>query len=143
VASQSPVWDNWQAVPTIAPPNLADAPVLLTKAPRDCWIFGRYVNKNPAKDFNPKEAKLEEFNMSLRTTKWPNQFNTPGGLEKSLGGYHAWQSRDMVNWVHHDPIADKRTRWMTTAEFVHRERLEADPRQARTLVCRVRPKHAM
>jgi hypothetical protein len=24
----------------------------------------------------------------------------------------------MVNWVHHGPVAEKRTRWMTTAEFV-------------------------
>ena len=118
VVSQSPVWDNWQAVPKIAPPNLADAPVLLTKGPGDYWIFGRYVNKNPAKDFTPKDAKLEAFDLPLQTTQWPNQFNAPGGLEKSLGGYHAWQSRDMVNWVHHGPVADKRTRWMTTAEFV-------------------------
>lgn len=118
VVSQSPVWDNWETVPKIAPKNLGDAPVLLTKGPGDYWIFGRYTNKNPAKDFTPKEAKLEGFDMPLQTTPWPNQFNAPGGLKKSLGGYHAWQSRDMVNWVHHGPVGKEHAKWMTTAEFV-------------------------
>ena len=118
VVSQSPVWDNWTAVPKVAPASLGDAPVLLTKGPGDYWIFGLYGNKKPAKDFTPQEAKLEGFDVPLQTTQWPNQFNAPGGLNQSLGGYHAWQSRDMVNWVHHGPVAEKRTRWMTTAEFV-------------------------
>ena len=118
VVSQSPVWDNWTAVPNIAPASLGDAPVLLTKGPDDYWIFGLYGDKKPAKDFTPKEAKLEGFDVPLQTTQWPNQFNAPGGLKESLGGYHAWQSRDMVNWVHHGPVAEKRSRWMTTAEFV-------------------------
>jgi len=118
VVSQSPVWDNWTAVPKVAPASLGDAPVLLTKGPDDYWIFGLYGDKKPAKDFTPKEAKLEGFDVPLQTTQWANQFNAPGGLNKSLGGYHAWQSRDMVNWVHHGPVAEKRSRWMTTAEFV-------------------------
>ena len=119
VVSQSPVWDNWKEVPKIAPANLADAPVLLTKGPKDYWIFGLYDNKNPTKDFTPKEAKLEGFDVPLQTTQWPNQFNAPGGLKKSLGGYHAWQSHDMVNWVHHGPVSEKRSRWMTSAELVN------------------------
>jgi hypothetical protein len=94
VVSQSPVWDNWQAVPKIAPPNLDDAPVLLTKSLGDYWIFGLNSNKNPADNFTHQEAKLEGFDIPLQTTQWPNQFNAPGGLKKSLGGYHAWQSRD-------------------------------------------------
>ena len=118
VVSQSPVWDNWQAVAKIAPPNLGDAPVLLTKGAGDYWIFGLYANKHPANDFTPQEAKLEGFDMPLQTTQWPNQFNALGGLKKSLGGYHAWQSRDMVNWVHHGPVSDQRARWMTSAECV-------------------------
>ena len=118
VVSQSPVWDNWEAVTKIAPPNLADAPVLLTKGSGDYWIFGLYKNENPAKDFTPEEATLEGFDIPLQTTQWPNQFNAPGGLRKTLGGYHAWQSRDMVNWVHHGPVSEQRSRWMTTAEFV-------------------------
>jgi hypothetical protein len=76
------------------------------------------VNKNASKDFTPQEAKLEGFDVPLQTTQWPNQFDAPGGLKKSLGGYHAWQSRDMVNWVHHGPVGEKRSRWMTTAECV-------------------------
>jgi hypothetical protein len=118
VVSQSPVWDNWQEVPKIAPANLDDAPVLLTMGPGNYWIFGLYTNKLPATDFTPSEAKLKGFDVPLQTTQWPNQFNAPGGLKKSLGGYHAWQSRDMVNWVHHGPVSDKRARWMTTAESV-------------------------
>ena len=118
VVSQSPVWDNWQAVPKIAPANLDDAPVLLTKGPGDYWIFGLNTNKKPDKDFTPQKATLEGFDIPLQTTQWPNQFNAPGGMKKSLGGYHAWQSRDMVNWVHHGPVSDQRARWMTTAEFV-------------------------
>ncbi|MEY4243546.1 MAG: hypothetical protein RLZZ245_1131, partial [Verrucomicrobiota bacterium] len=45
VVSQSPVWDNWQAVPKIAPANLDDAPVLLTKGPGDYWIFGLKMDR--------------------------------------------------------------------------------------------------
>ena len=44
--------------------------------------------------------------------------NAPGGLKKSKGGYHAWQSRDMVNWVHHGPITEGFSKWMTSAEYV-------------------------
>jgi hypothetical protein len=118
VVSQSPVWDNWQAVPKIAPENLHDAPILLTIGPGDYWIFGRYRDPNPEIAFKPQEAKLKGFDIPLQTTPWPKQFNAPGGLKKSLGGYHAWQSRDMLNWVHHGPVGDKRAQWMTTAEFV-------------------------
>jgi hypothetical protein len=52
------------------------------------------------------------------TTRFPNQYDAPGGLKKRLGGYHAWQSRDMINWVHHGPITEGFSRWMTTAEYV-------------------------
>lgn len=50
VVSQSPVWDNWQAAPKIAPANLDDAPVLLTKGPGDYWIFGLNMDRKPDKD---------------------------------------------------------------------------------------------
>jgi hypothetical protein len=118
VVSQSPVWDNWLPVPKVVPPNLVDAPVALSAGPGDYWLFGRYQNKQSLAEFTPEVASLEGFDMPLQTTRWPNQFNAPGGLKKSLGGYHAWQSRDMVNWVHHGPVSDKRARWLTTAEFV-------------------------
>ena len=127
--SQSTVWENWQPVPNVGPVNLADAPVLLSLGPDDYWIFGRYGGAPKAKgkkgktasppppSFKPQPAKLDGFDVPLQTTKFPNQFNAPGGLKKGLGGYHAWQSRDMVNWVHHGPITENFAKWMTTAEF--------------------------
>ena len=118
---QSPLWLNWNPVPNIGPVNLSDAPVALTIGPDNYWMFGRYggaksqANQAP---FTPELATLEGFDVELQTTPWPNQFNAPGGLKKSLGGYHAWQSRDMVNWVHHGPITEGFAKWMTTAEYV-------------------------
>ena len=39
---QSTLWQNWEAKPRIGPKNLRDAPVFLTMAPGDYWMFGRY-----------------------------------------------------------------------------------------------------
>jgi hypothetical protein len=122
---QSPVWDNWEPTPNIGPANLGDAPVMLSLGPDDYWMFGRYQGTRGPKgakarkpvEFRPEPATLEGFDVPLTTTPYPNQFNAPGGLQKSLGGYHAWQSRDMVNWVHHGPITEGFAKWMTTAEF--------------------------
>ena len=63
-------------------------------------------------------AKLKGFDVELQTTPWPSQFDAPGGLRKGLGGYHAWQSRDMKNWVHHGPVTEAFSKWVTTAEYV-------------------------
>lgn len=124
---QSPVWLNWNPVPNIGPANLGDAPVMLSLGPKDYWMFGRYGGKprgqrkessKAGKDFKPEPATLEGFDMKLVTTPWPNQFNGPGGLKPSKGGYHAWQSRDMAHWVHHGPVTESFGKWMTTAEFV-------------------------
>lgn len=134
---QSPVWENWQPVGNLGPGNLADAPVLLSLGPDNYWIFGRYGGgrkvKKPKQGKKPKptaaaaggmsefvsvSANVKGFDIPLRTTRYENQFDAPGGLEKSLGGYHAWQSRDMVTWVHHGPITDAQGKWMTTAEYV-------------------------
>ena len=86
-------------------------------------MFARYGGaKNKGKDKEgakkPKvgeDATLDGFDLPLKTTAFENQFDAPGGLEPALGGYHGWQSRDMVNWVHHGPVSDKESRWMTTA----------------------------
>ena len=72
-------------------------------------MFGRYkalrANKGQnSTKFTPQDVKLEGYDMPLKTTPDENQFNAPGGLEKGLGGYHAWQSRDMKTWVHHGPV---------------------------------------
>lgn len=115
VLEQSPIWQNWEPVSNLGPVNLADAPVFLAIGPDNYWMFGRYGGKRN-KDFKPEPAALEGFDVKLQTTPWPNQFDAPGGLKKGLGGYHAWQSRDMVNWVHHGPVTEGFSRWVTSAE---------------------------
>ena len=120
---QSPAWENWEEIPGVGPSNLRDAPVFLAKGPQDYWIFGRYGVSKPAKGqklkaFQPENANLPGFDIPLKTTRYENQFDAPGGLEPGLGGYHAWQSRDMVNWVHHGCVTPGFARWVTTAEQV-------------------------
>lgn len=117
--SASATWDNWEPAGKVAPPSLSDAPIFVVKGPSDYWLLGR--NKMPRKakgqKFKPEAASLEGFDEPLKTTPYPNLFNAPGGLQKSLGGYHAWQSHDMVNWVHHGPVTPAHAKWSTTAEF--------------------------
>lgn len=125
IIEQSPVWENWEKIDNIGPVNIYDAPVLLSLGPDNYWMFGRY--RSVVRDENEvlfdntkfvsEPATLEGFDIPLQTTIFPNQYNAPGGLKKGLGGYHAWQSRDMVNWVHHGSITDRIGQWMTTAEY--------------------------
>ncbi len=126
---QTPTWLNWDPSPHLGPKNLKDAPVALKRADGDYWLFGRYGDASQKKDTTKKQAKsktsskakevtLEGYDIPLQTTPFKNQYNAPGGLKKTKGGYHAWQSKDMVNWVHHGPVSDKEARWMTTAEQV-------------------------
>ena len=123
--SQSTDWLNWEPVSNIGPVNLGDAPVALQLGDGNYWMFGKYSkskrgSKNKKHEaFKDAAATLEGFDMDLRTTRFENQFNAPGGLKKPKGGYHAWQSKDMKNWVHHGAITDKKSRWMTTAEYVN------------------------
>ena len=116
---QSTSWQNWNAVPQVGPSNLQDAPVFLVKGPQDYWLFGRYgrINKQ-GKKFIAQDATLPGFDIPLKTTPHPNQFNAPGGLKRNLQGYNAWQSRDMINWVHHGSVTPAFARWTTTAEQV-------------------------
>lgn len=125
---QSAIWQNWNPIENLGPSNLADAPVLLTMGKDDYWMFGRYgggqprrkkgEKAKPAPQFTPEAAQLEGFDIPLQTTRFPNQYNAPGGLKKGKGGYHAWQSRDMVNWVHHGPVTEGFSRWVTSAEQI-------------------------
>jgi len=115
---QSPVWHNWEPVQNIGPVNLGDAPVMLTTGPGDYWMFGRYRASQKRKGFGSQAARLKGFDMPLLTTPFPRQYDAPGGLKKGLGGYHAWQSKDMVNWVHHGPVTEAFSSWVTTAEYV-------------------------
>ncbi len=117
---QSPEWLNWEPVGNIGPANLGDAPVFLSLGPNNYWMFGRYQDKKSKggnKNFTPRAATLEGFDMPLKSTPWANQFDAPGGLQEKQGGYHAWQSKDMVNWVHHGSITKSKGKWMTTAEY--------------------------
>ena len=125
---QSPIWQNWIPIENLGPSNLQDAPVLLTMGPDDYWIFGRYGSGKPRRkkgekatptpEFTPEKATLEGFDIPLQTTRFPNQFDAPGGLKPGKGGYHAWQSRDMKNWVHHGPVTEGFSRWVTNAEQI-------------------------
>jgi len=117
---QSTLWQNWEAKPRIGPKNLRDAPVFLSMGPGDYWMFGRYggMPKKGKEPFEAKDAKLDGFSVALKTTPIPTQFNAPGGLVKGQGGYHAWQSRDMVHWVHHGCVTPGFASWVTTAEHV-------------------------
>jgi hypothetical protein len=129
---QSPIWQNWNGIENVGPANLADAPVFVSVGPGNYWLFGRYGGAKKARGkkgkkgqpavkpvpFEAKETKLDGFDLPLLTTPNPNVFNAPGGLEKGMGGYHAFQSRDMKNWVHHGPVTEGFSRWVTTAEYV-------------------------
>lgn len=117
VVEQSPAWQNWTAVEKVAPVNLQDAPVFLAIGPGNYWIFGRY-GRSRETDFVAEDATLDGFDLPLKTTPFPRQYDAPGGLKPGLGGYHAWQSRDMVHWVHHGPVSNRRARWVTTAEHI-------------------------
>ena len=126
--AQSPIWQNWIPTENLGPANLSDAPVLLTMGPENYWMFGRYGSGQPRRKkgekappmakFTPEPATLEGFDIPLETTRFPNQYNAPGGLKPGLGGYHAWQSRDMKNWVHHGPVTEGFSKWVTSAEMV-------------------------
>ena len=117
--SQSPVWENWQAMENIGPANLGDAPVFLRMGPDNYWMFGRYQGGQT--EFSDIPAELEGFDTPLTTTPYPNQYDAPGGRKPGLGGYHAWQSRDMVNWVHHGSVTEDFSVWVTTAEYADGE----------------------
>lgn len=118
---QSPVWDNWIEIDNIGPVNLGDAPVFLSLGPNDYWMFGRYSKKagksSQDSSWQAEDATLDGFDLPLKTTPYDKQYDAPGGLQPALGGYHAWQSRDMKNWVHHGPITESIGKWMTTAEY--------------------------
>ncbi len=132
VVSQSTIWQNWNPIENLGPVNLADAPVLLTVGPDNYWMFGRYNGRQPRPQkvqkgkqnagpqplFKAEDVALEGFDIPLQTTRFPNQFNAPGGLKPGKGGYHAWQSRDMKNWVHHGPVTEGFSKWVTSAEWV-------------------------
>ena len=123
--AQSPIWENWEPAGDIGPGCTLDAPVFLSLGPHKYWMFARHhssIEKAARESFKGKfvaeAVQLDGFDIPLETTSMPHQFRAAGGKKRSLGGYHAWESRDMINWVHHGPITDKESGWMTTAEYV-------------------------
>jgi hypothetical protein len=114
---QSTVWQNWEPIANVGPSNLGDAPVMLSIGPDNYWMFGRYGGAKRRKNFQAQPAKLDGFDVPLVTTPFPNQYDAPGGLKPGKGGYHAWQSRDMVHWVHHGPVTEGFSKWVTSAEY--------------------------
>jgi len=126
VVTQSAVWQNWNPIENLGPVNLGDAPVLLTVGPGNYWMFGRYRSSQPRRrqgqkaqpPFKPETVILEGFDFPLQTTAFQDQYNAPGGLKPGKGGYHAWQSRDMKTWIHHGPVTEGFSKWVTSAEWV-------------------------
>lgn len=128
VLDQSAIWQNWEPIKNFGPSNVQDAPVTLALGPNNYWIFGRYgsglkrrqkgqpAQKRPV--HTAKSATIDGFDIPLQTTRFPNQYNAAGGLKPGKGGYHAWQSRDLVNWVHHGPVTEGFSKWVTSAEHI-------------------------
>ena len=147
---QSVEWLNWQPC-SLYPPNMKNAPVMISHGPNDHWIIAQYRSaeqlveayqakvadakkrnrKSPPpltfslEGFVTKEVILEGYDEKLVTTPFPNQYR-PAETKADVtdrtyqrawkSGYHAWHSRDMINWVHYGPTAAAPT--VTTAEYV-------------------------
>jgi len=61
---------------------------------------------------------VKGFDIALKTSPHENQYDAPGGLLPGKDGYHAWNSKDMKIWIHHGPVSENFSRWMTSAEYV-------------------------
>ena len=111
---QSDLWQNWNPRPNIGP-KLGDSPVLLSLGPQNYWILGRcHVNTKKLSE----TVHLPGYEEPLLATDKPDEFVAPGGLEVHAGGYQAWNSRDMENWVYYGSVTEKFSAWVTTAEYV-------------------------
>ena len=112
---QSPVWHNWKPGGNIGPQNMRDAPVFLRMGDQNYWVFAGYGGEKQGQR-KREPASLEGFDIPLIRSSYPNQYIAPGGLKGTKGGYHGWQSRDMINWVYHGPVSARGC--VTTAELV-------------------------
>lgn len=114
---QSDLWQNWNPIENIGPKGLFDSPVFISVGPQDYWLLGRYNLKR--KQVLDKTVELPGYEEPLRATTRPNEFIAPGGLEKNAGGYQAWHSRDMKNWVYYGSVTEKFSAWVTNAEYAN------------------------
>lgn len=114
--SQSPIWQNWNQIPQLGPKNMNDAPVFIRKSEGDYWIFARYGGSSPKK--LGEAVTVEGYDVPLYKSRHKKQYHAPGGFKPNLGGFHAWQSKDMETWVHHGSVSDAKSAWMTSAELV-------------------------
>ncbi|MDF7823578.1 alpha/beta hydrolase fold domain-containing protein [Pontiellaceae bacterium B12227] len=110
---QSDAWKNWNPCPNIGP-KLGDSPVFISVGPQDYWMLGR-CHMRPKKPL--EEVRLPGYDEPLLKTAKPNEFVAPGGLEPHAGGYQAWHSRDMKNWVYYGSVTEKFSAWVTSAEY--------------------------
>lgn len=115
--AQSPEWMNWDPVGEVGPPNIHNAPVFLCLGDNDYWMFGLYRDTKDGAGFESSDVALEGFDVLLKTTQYENLYIAPGGLGSSKFGCHAWQSRDMENWVYHGRITQRPHRCITSAEY--------------------------
>jgi hypothetical protein len=116
--SQSPEWLNWTEVANVGPSNLGDSPVALQQGEGNYWMFGRYGSSKKKAGFKSEDVTLEGIDIPLKTTKFKDQYDAPGGLRSDRSGYHAWFSRDMKTWIHHGQISENFSRYVTNAEVV-------------------------
>ncbi len=139
---QSAEWKNWRAA-KLYQPNMANAPVAISTGPHEHWLLAQFksneslldnykrsvsraksqgravpVSPYPLEGFKPQEAVLEGYDEPLLTTPFPHMYQaTRAGADYTRPGYHAWHSRDMVNWVHYGLVAPNGT--TTTAEYAN------------------------
>jgi hypothetical protein len=91
------------------PNKLSASSLTITQSPE--WL-----NWEPVSNIGPSNLGDAPVLLNLgHANYW--MFGRYRGRE-APGGYHAWQSKDMVNWVHYGPVTTEKGKWMTTAEYV-------------------------
>ena len=118
IVHQSTAWLNWQAVKDMKPKGAGGAPIFMKKAAGDYWLLSIVNRSLPKAKKGAAPVKLAGFDTPLLPTTDPNQFLAKGGEKLGQGGYRAWQSKDMKNWVYHGSVTTRKGAWATSAEFV-------------------------
>ena len=116
--NQSTAWLNWEGVEGMKPKGAGGAPIFMKKAAGDYWFMSSANKSLPKAKEGAEPVKLAGFDTLLLPTIEPNQFIAKGGEKTARGGYRAWQSKDMKNWVYHGVVTTAKGAWSTSAEFV-------------------------